>query len=145
MGENVSALFALVAEIGAAKGFTFDDPGDHLNADDVWHYELETRENYGWLMAGPGEDAIETTYPGWGEIEVEPYHLLPFVNEALAGMVTPKGGTLGGMLGLELTAGGLEDHLIAVYADEFEHLGGDPSAWREQLDGDPLDRVTDET
>lgn len=137
--DDVSSLFTLTVEIADAVGFSFPEPGDHLNDDGVWLYQLETRENYGWIMAGPGEDPIETAYPGWGDIEVDPFRLVPFVNEAVAGILTPQSGTLGGMLGLDLTVDELEDHLIAVYADELEHLGGDPAEWREQIDGDPLE------
>lgn len=140
MSDDVSAVFSLVVEIADQVGFSFDEPGDHLNEDGVWHYQLDTNEDYGWLMSGPADEPVETEYPGWGSITVEPYRLVPFVNEAVAGVLTPHSGSFGGMLGLDLYPDELEDHLLAVYCDELEHLGGDPSDWRELFPHDPLEQ-----
>lgn len=141
MADNVSALFSLVVEIAGEVGFSFDEPNGHLNDDGVWHYELETGDEYGWILTGPGDDAFETSYTGWGDITIEPFRLVPFVNQAVAGSLTPHSGTLGGMLGLDLEVGELEDHLIAVYCEELEHLGGDASEWQDLVPEDPLDEA----
>lgn len=130
MSDDLSAMFTAAVEVAEQVGFSFDEPGDHLNADGAWEYHLETHDRYGWLMTGPGED-VDTEYPGWGDIEMDPYHLAVFVDGALAGLLTPKGGTVGGMVDVPVDhVGDLEDHLIEVTADEIAHLGGDAEPWR---------------
>lgn len=130
MSEDIPALFTAAVDVAEQVGFTFDDPGDQLNADGAWEYRLETNDRYGWLMTGPDEPA-DTTYEGWGEIELDPYHLAVFVDGAMAALMTPRDGTVGGFVDVPVDdVTELEDHLLEVVADEIEHLGGDPDPWR---------------
>lgn len=130
MSDGHPALFLAAIEVAEQIGFTFDEPGDHLNDDGAWLYQLETDEKYGLIMAGPGQP-VATEYPGWGELEVDPYHLAVFVDGALAAILNPKGGTVGGFVDVPVDhVTELEDHLIEKVAAEIEHLGGDAEPWR---------------
>lgn len=134
MPDEVSLLYDAAATVAEQVGFSFDEPGDHLNDDGAWEYHLDTHDGWGWIMVGPGDEPVETTYPGWGEIEVDPYHLALFKDGALAGLLSPVGGTLGGLFQADVDhIADLEDHLIDLLADEIEHLGGDASAFREAV------------
>lgn len=131
MGEQTNTVFVLAVTVADEVGFSFDEPGDHLTGDGVWEYRLETADGWGWLMAGPGEEEIATEYDGWGDVDIEPYHLLLFKDGALAGVLNPTGGTLGGMFQADVDhIADLEDHLIELLCDEVEHLGGDADEFR---------------
>lgn len=130
MPDDLSAMFTAAVEVADLQDLSFAEPDDRLNEDGVWLYELETDDRYGWIMAGPG-DPVATEYPGWGEITVDPFHLAIFVDGALAGLLNPKGGTVGGFVDVPVDdVTDLEDHLIAKIADEIDHLDGDASPWR---------------
>lgn len=135
MSDDLAAMFTVAIEVADQVGFSFPEPGDHLNEDDVWEYHLETADEYGWLLTGPAKrydgEKVATTYPGWGDIDLPPAHLAIFVDGALAGLLSPAGGTVGGFVDVPVDhVGELEGHLIETVADELDHLGGNAEPWR---------------
>lgn len=135
MPEQVCLAFSAIVTVAEEIGFTFDEPGDHLNDDGVWEYHLDTHDGWGWIVVGPEDEPVETSYPGWGDIEIKPFTAALFKDGAMAGLLTPKGGTLGGLFQADVDhIDELEDHIIGLVADEIEHLGGDPSEFREAID-----------
>jgi hypothetical protein len=90
----------LAAQIGKAIGFSFEDTeppatSDHLNDDGAWEYHFETDDRWGFVAAAPDE-FIETTYPGWNVVTVEPGSWAVFFEGTYAGIVSPRGGCIGG-------------------------------------------------
>lgn len=101
MAEQVTQAAMLAREIGEAIGFSFANVGDeHLNDDGAWEHHFETDPSWGFLAAGP-DGPIRTSYPGWGAVTVEPFRWCVFHDGALAAVITPKGGSVGGLVAVE--------------------------------------------
>lgn len=128
MSEQVTQAAVLASEIGEAVGFSFADaePDDeHLNADGAWEHHFETDPSWSFVAAGP-DGPIETTYEGWGEIEVPSYRWCVFHNGALAAMFSPTDGTVGGFVAIEGVddVADLEDAMIDAFERERDALRG---------------------
>jgi hypothetical protein len=96
----ISEIALLAAQIGEVIGVSFDDAeypaaSEHLNPDGAWEYHFESDERWGFVAAPPDE-RVETTYPGWRSIIVEPGHWAVFYDGTFAGVVSPRGGRIGG-------------------------------------------------
>ena len=122
---KVIELFALAAQIGEEVGFSFRDvdesepeSSEHLNDDGAWEYHFETDPHWGFVMAGPHEP-VETTYGDWGlDFEISPFNCYIFHDDALAGIINPGGGDLGGLISID-EVDGISD-LEPVMCDAFE-------------------------
>jgi hypothetical protein len=101
-GTAISEIALLAAQIGESIGVSFADTefpaaSEHLNDDGVWEYHFETDEKWGFVAASPdAERPVETTYPGWNIVTVEPGHWAVFYEGTFAGTVSPRGGRIGG-------------------------------------------------
>ena len=109
----IPEIALLAAQVGEAIGFSFDETespatSEHLNSDGAWEYHFETDDRWGFVAAGP-DGPIETTYPGWNSITVEAGHWAVFYDGTFAGIVSPRGGRIGGYALLE-------------YGDEIDNL-----------------------
>jgi hypothetical protein len=96
----IPEIALLAAQIGEAIGFSFEDAeppatSEHLNSDGAWEYHFETDDRWGFVAAAPDE-FIETTYPGWNVVTVQPGHWAVFYEGTFAGTVSPRGGRIGG-------------------------------------------------
>lgn len=132
MSEQVTEAAVLASQIGEAIGFSFADAeagGEHLNDDGAWEHHFETDSSWGFVAAGP-DGPIETTYPGWGEVEVPPYRWCVFHDSALAAMFSPKGGTVGGFVVVEGVddVADLEGAMIDALREERDALRGEEAA-----------------
>jgi hypothetical protein len=96
----IPEIALLAAQIGEAIGFSFEDAGppatsEFLNSDGAWEYHFETDDRWGFVAAAPDE-FVETTYPGWNVVTVEPGSWAVFFEGTFAGIVSPRGGHIGG-------------------------------------------------
>lgn len=120
--ENPATKLALLAAeideaVGGSVGGCDTSAASELNSDGAWEYHFETAEEWGFVAAGP-DAPVETTYPGWGTIIVEPGHCAVFCDGNLAGIVSPYGGRIGGYA---VAAGeGNVDELADTMVDAFQ-------------------------
>jgi hypothetical protein len=136
--ENTAIELAfLAAQIDEAVGGSFEadsSAASALSGDGVWEYHFETDERWGFVAAGPDEHA-ETTYPGWGTITVEPNHCAVFYENALAGIVSPHGGRIGGhaVAARDEHVSDLEDAMVDAFRTEHERLTSATDEWTPAL------------
>lgn len=125
----IPEIARFAAQIGDAIGFSFDEAespasSDHLNSDGAWEYHFETDERWGFVAAGL-DDFLETTYPGWNSVAIQPGHWAVFYEGTFAGTVSPHGGRIGGCALLEWdddTA--LEAAMLDAFRAERDALTG---------------------
>lgn len=128
----IPEIALLAAQIGEAIGFPFDKTespatSEHLNDDGAWEYHFETDDTWGFVAADPdASKTVETTYPGWNTITVQPGQWAVFCNGTFAGVVSPRGGRIGGYAlleyGDEITD--LETAMLDGFRTEYEALAG---------------------
>jgi hypothetical protein len=99
-GTVIPEIALLAAQIGEAIGFSFEDAelpatSEFLNSDGAWEYHFETDDRWGFVAAAPDE-FVETTYPGWNVVTVEPGNWAVFFEGTFAGIVSPRGGRISG-------------------------------------------------
>ena len=140
---TIPEIALLAAQIGEAIGFSFveaESPAtsEHLNSDGAWEYHFETDDKWGFVAAGPA-GSIETTYPGWNSITVEAGHWAVFYDGTFAGVVSPRGGRIGGHALLEYgdEIDDLERAMLDAFRTEREALAEHPDA---SLEDSPHDR-----
>ncbi|WP_273837464.1 hypothetical protein [Halococcus sp. PRR34] len=126
----ISEIALLAEQISGAIGFPFGESespatSEHLNDDGAWEYHFETDDTWGFVAASPDASTpVETTYPGWNAITVQPGQWAVFCNGTFAGVVSPCGGRIGGYAlleyGDEITD--LETAMLDAFRTEHEAL-----------------------
>lgn len=128
----IPEIVLLAAQIGEAIGFSFESAespatSEHLNSDGAWEYHFETDDRWGFVAASPDAPGpVETTYPGWNTVTVEPGHCAVFYEGTYAGIVSPRGGRIGGYALLDWdhdTA--LETAMLDAFRTEHDALTDD--------------------
>lgn len=117
----IPEIALLAGQIGEAIGFSFDEAespvtSEHVNSDGAWEYHFETADKWGFVAAG-SDGPVETTYPGWNTITVEAGQWAVFYDGTFAGVVSPRGGRIGGYALLEY--GDKVDDLERAMLDAF--------------------------
>ena len=130
----IPEIALLAAQIGEAIGFSFAEAespasSEHLNSDGAWEYHFETDDKWGFVAASP-DAVVETTYPGWRTITVEAGHWAVFYEGTFAGVVSPRGGRIGGHALLEYgdEIDDLERAMLDAFRTEREALAEHPNA-----------------
>ena len=97
----IPEIASLAAQIGEAIGFPFDETespatSEYMNSDGACEYHFETDDTWGFVAVSPDASTlVETTYPGWNTITVQPGQWAVFCNGTFAGVVSPRGGRIG--------------------------------------------------
>lgn len=92
--DVASEVAELATQIADVVGFSFADASDErLNSDGAWEYHFECDDRWGFVAAGP-EGMVETTYPGWQTLVIEPDHWAVFHGGTLVGNVSLHGGRI---------------------------------------------------